>query len=58
MVALTKCDKLNKTERAHMMLQHCEQITACGAIPVIAFSAVKGDGAEELRKVIARALER
>ena len=57
-VALTKCDKLNKTERAHMMLQHCEQITACGAIPVIAFSAVKGDGAEELRKVIARALER
>ena len=56
-VALTKCDKLNKTERAAMMLQHCEQITAYGAIPVIAFSAVKGDGVEELRTAVARALE-
>ena len=56
-VALTKCDKLNKTERAAMMLQHCEQITAYGAIPVIAFFAVKGDGVEELRAAVARALE-
>ena len=56
-VALTKCDKLNKTERVQMLLQHCEAITVYGAIPVIPFSAVKGDGADELRQVIERALQ-
>ena len=56
-VALTKCDKLNQTQRTAMMLQHCRDITAYGPIPVIAFSALKGDGAQELRQAIARALE-
>ena len=56
-VALTKCDKLNKGERAAMLLHHCEAITRYGAIPVVPFSAMKGDGADELRGIVARAIE-
>ena len=56
-VALTKSDKLNKSERETMFMTHCEAITKLGAIPVVPFSATKGEGAEELRRVIERALE-
>ena len=56
-VALTKCDKLNKHERETMLLQHCAAIAPYGAIPVVPFSAVKGDGADELRRLIAQTLE-
>ena len=56
-VALTKSDKLNKTERETMFMTHCEAITKLGPIPVVPFSATKGEGAEELRRIIERALE-
>jgi GTP-binding protein len=56
-VALTKCDKLNKTERENMLLTHCEAITKFGAIPVVPFSATKGEGVTELQGIISRALE-
>lgn len=56
-VALTKSDKLNKSERETMFMTHCEAITKLGTIPVVPFSATKGEGAEELRRVIERALE-
>ena len=56
-VALTKCDKLNKTEREKMLLAHCEAITRYGAIPVVPFSALKGDGTAELQGLVSRALE-
>ncbi len=55
--ALTKSDKLNKTERETMFMTHCSEITKLGAILVVPFSATKGEGVEELRRVIEQALE-
>lgn len=55
-VALTKCDKLNKTERAEQLMSICSILTKYGNISVVPFSALKGDGAEEIRSLIERAL--
>lgn len=55
-VALTKCDKLNKTERMNNLVAVCEVLTKYGNISVIPFSAVKGDGVEEVRAQIERAV--
>ncbi len=57
-VALTKCDKLNKTERGNMLLKICSVLTEYGNISVVPFSAVKGDGADELRRLIEKAIAR
>ena len=56
-VALTKCDKLNKTERMNQLEAICSVLTKYGNISVIPFSATKGDGVEELRKYIEKSLE-
>lgn len=55
-VALTKCDKLNKTERSEMLMKICSILTKYGNISVVPFSAVKGDGVDELRGLIEKAL--
>lgn len=55
-VALTKCDKLNKTERSEMLMKICSILTKFGNISVVPFSAVKGDGVDELRGLIEKAL--
>lgn len=55
-VALTKCDKLNKTERANQLLAICSELTKYGNISVVPFSAVKGDGVEEIRNLIEKAV--
>lgn len=55
-VALTKCDKLNKTERGNMLLKICSVLTEYGNISVVPFSAVKGDGADELRRLFEKAI--
>ncbi|MDD6012408.1 MAG: ribosome biogenesis GTP-binding protein YihA/YsxC [Oscillospiraceae bacterium] len=55
-VALTKCDKLNKTERLSQLEKICGEITQYGNISVVPFSATKGDGVQELRGLIERAL--
>ncbi len=55
-VALTKCDKLNKTERINQLELICSILTKYGNISVIPFSALKGDGTEELRNLIEKAL--
>ena len=55
-VALTKCDKLNKTERMNQLMSICGILTKYGNISVIPFSAVKGDGVEEIRGHIERAI--
>lgn len=57
-VALTKCDKLNKTERMKQLESICGILTEYGNISVIPFSATKGDGVEELRKYISDAVEK
>lgn len=55
-VALTKCDKLNKTERLKQLESICAEVTKFGNISVVPFSALKGDGVEELRSLIEKAL--
>lgn len=55
-IALTKCDKLNKTERAARAKALEEELAAYPEIQKIPFSAVTGEGAEELRAVIAAAV--
>lgn len=56
-VALTKCDKLNKTERMNQLESICSVLTKYGNISVVPFSATKGDGVEELRCLIENALK-
>lgn len=56
-VALTKCDKLNKGERMKQLEAICSVLTEFGNISVVPFSATKGDGVEELRRLIANAVE-
>ena len=56
-VALTKCDKLNKGERMKQLEEICSVLTKYGNISVVPFSATKGDGVEELRHLIAKAVE-
>lgn len=51
-LALTKADKLNKTERMKQLELICGIVTKYGNIPVVPFSATKGDGTEELRALI------
>lgn len=55
-VALTKCDKLNKGEYQKMLSQHCEQLAEYGAREVVPFSAVTGEGVQALRKLIESAV--
>lgn len=56
-VALTKADKLNKTERMNCLTEICSALAKYGNIPVVPFSATKGDGVEELRGLISKYVE-
>lgn len=56
-VALTKADKLNKGERMEMLEKICGVLTSYGNIPVVPFSATKGEGADELRTLIRKYVE-
>lgn len=56
-IALTKCDKLNKTERAARMEALKDELAAYPEIRKIPFSAMTGEGAEEIRTEIAAAVE-
>lgn len=56
-VALTKCDKLNKGERLKQLEEICGVLSKYGNISVVPFSALKGDGVDELRNLIAKAVE-
>lgn len=56
-VALTKCDKLNKTERISQLEKICTVLSGYGNISVVPFSSTKGDGVEELRRFISEAVE-
>lgn len=56
-VALTKADKLNKTERMNSITEICSVLAKYGNIPVVPFSSTKGDGAEELRGLISKYVE-
>ncbi len=56
-VALTKSDKLNKTERMKQLTEICTVLAKYGNISVVPFSATKGEGVEELRRLIEKAVE-
>lgn len=56
-VALTKCDKLNKSERMAQLESICGILAKYGNICVVPFSATKGDGVDELRGIIERAVK-
>ena len=52
-VVLTKCDKLNKTEFQKRLTALKEELGELGdSITVIPFSALKGTGAEDIRKTV------
>lgn len=56
-VALTKSDKLNKGERMKQLEEICTVVAKYGNISVVPFSATKGEGVEELRRLIEKAVE-
>lgn len=55
-IAATKYDKLNKTERTNNVVRLCESLSKYENVCVIPFSSLKGDGVTELRQFIERAL--
>lgn len=57
-VVLTKCDKLNKTEFNNRLNALKEELGELGdGITIIPFSALKGTGAEDVRKAVEKAIE-
>lgn len=54
-IALTKIDKLNKTERTQRLAAFPEELE-CDADMLIPFSSITGEGAETLRDIITEAL--
>ncbi len=54
-VALTKSDKLNKTEYNECLEMHRDTITPFGPIAIIPFSSVKGEGADDVKGLIQKA---
>ena len=51
-IVLTKSDKLNKTERAKRLAAFDEILSDLEGITVIPFSAVNGEGADEIRDIL------
>lgn len=57
-VVLTKCDKLNKTEFNNRLNALKEELGELGeGITIIPFSALKGTGADDVRKAVEKAIE-
>lgn len=51
-VVLTKADKLNKTQRAQRMAAFEHELAVYEGVTVIPFSAVNGEGVEEIREIL------
>lgn len=56
-IALTKCDKLNKTETEKRRTELKTELEGFEDVPMIEFSAVKGNGVDEIKKYIIRVKE-
>ncbi len=52
LVVLTKADKLNKTQRAARLAAFEEEFAELEGIRLVPFSALNGEGVEELREII------
>lgn len=55
-LVLTKSDKLNKTQYRERLAAFGEELAFLGDVPRIPFSALNGEGVEQLRSVIDHAL--
>lgn len=55
-VVMTKCDKLNKSETAKRLEEIKAELADFDGVKTIPFSAIKGTGADEIRKEIERAI--
>ena len=55
-VALTKSDKLNKTEYTGNLAMHNETLAEFEPIAIVPFSAVKGDGTDDVKALIDEAI--
>ena len=51
-IALTKCDKLNKSETEKRRAELAEELKDYADIKAIEFSAIKGNGVEEMKAAI------
>ncbi len=57
-IVLTKCDKLNKTEFNNRLAALREELGELGeGVTIIPFSALKGTGAEDVRRVVEIAIK-
>ena len=52
LIAATKSDKLNKTQRTQQLDAYCELFEELPDTMLIPFSAVNGEGVEEIRRQI------
>lgn len=57
LVAATKCDKLNKTERSLQETVYRKKFELYSELPVLPCSAVSGEGVDEIRKTILSACD-
>ena len=55
-IVLTKCDKLNKTERAKRREELASELSFAGECTVIEFSAQTGEGCDNVKAAIEKAL--
>lgn len=55
-IALTKCDKLNKTETEKRRAELAEELRDYSDIRTVEFSAVKGTGVEDIKAAITKAV--
>ena len=56
-VVLTKADKLNKTQRAERLTALQEELSDYEGIHMVPFSAITGEGVEELRAILKEVTE-
>ncbi len=56
-IVLTKCDKLNKTERRERSEKVKDELSAYSPIEIIEFSAQTGEGVDRLKEIIEKTAE-
>ena len=57
-IALTKCDKLNKTERLKRMAEITQELSDYGEYEKVPFSSQTGEGTDKIKNIIGGALNK
>lgn len=55
-IVLTKCDKLNKSQRQQRRTEIAQELSFAGEFNVVEFSALTGEGCEDVRKAVEKYL--